>query len=53
MIWDEMKYNALPKDGLDNLEAEPEELFEYYKRNSKEKEEDFDGFDQANTLVLS
>ena len=52
MIWNEMMYNKFDTDGAD-LKIEPEELFEYYKRNSKEKEEDFDGFDQAYTLVLS
>ena len=51
MIWNEMMYNKFDTDSAD-LKPEPEELFEYYKTNTKKKEEDFDGFDQADTFVL-
>lgn len=51
MIWNEMVYNKFDIDGTD-LKPEPEELFEYYKTNTKKKEEDFDGFDQTDSFVL-
>lgn len=49
-----MTYNSIDMNNSAlNVETEPEELFEYFKRNTKKKEEDFDVFEQAGTFVFN
>lgn len=45
MIWAEMTYNSFLMDSGYELATEPEELDEYYKQNTRTKEEEFDEFE--------